>query len=385
MRNFSICDTRWKNRGHELDDIGALCTANTPFYLVGNERESHIFYQEFKNEITILNKPEFTTENEAANAPIPGYAAIICVSVERNEYTTYLKQWGAKGFKENSTFFQADIFRPVFFAYKYGRIHLDRVEIFTTSYCTLNCKKCIAYIPFFKKRGHIPLKVLIRDLDLLFEKVDFIYKLKILGGEGLLYPHLVDYIEYLFEHYSGRVSSVRIGTNATVIPSQGVLDVCRRFNVMMDVSDYALAIPEKCRLDEVLSLLDKQGVGYAVKRTGEAWLDMGFPDNSPIFSSETEKVDHFHKCAMFCRDFHDGKLYYCCSNFAAVHSGLFPVNENDYLDFRGEISKKEILEYEVGFSPLGRTTFCGVCRGCSVEANSTHIPVAEQMESLHES
>jgi len=63
-----------------------------------------------------------------------------------------------------------------------------------------------------------------------------------------------------------------------------------------------------------------------------------------------------------------------------VQAGLFPADDNDYLDFRRELSKTEILEFEVGFSPLGHTTFCGVCRGCSLEANPLQVPVARQRE-----
>ncbi len=58
---------------------------------------------------------------------------------------------------------------------------------------------------------------------------------------------------------------------------------------------------------------------------------------------------------------------------------MFPIDENDYFDFKKEFSKKELLEYELGFSKLGHTTFCAVCRGCSDEVNPFHVEVAQQI------
>ena len=72
------------------------------------------------------------------------------------------------------------------------------------------------------------------------------------------------------------------------------------------------------------------------------------------------------------RDFFDGKLWYRCSNFAAVCAALFPENENDY-------SKNELLEFELGFSELGHTTFCEKCYGGSEEANPRHVEVVKQI------
>lgn len=116
-----------------------------------------------------------------------------------------------------------------------------------------------------------------------------------------------------------------------------------------------------------------------MKRTGEQWLDMGFPNNLPEEKTEEQLRKHFQKCAMFCRQFSNGKYYFCCSNFAAVKAGMFPDDENNYFDFRQEVSKKKLLEFELGYSRLGYTTFCNVCRGCSEEANPCHVEVAIQM------
>ncbi len=307
-------------------------------------------------------------------------AVIICTAREKKEYDNLKNIFTEKGFIENQTFFQGEIFSMIYDVYVRDIIRIDRVEVFLTSCCTLNCEKCISYIPYFKNVHHTSLEQLKSDADILFKRIDYIYKLKLLGGEGFLYPHLIEYIDYVYENYGEKIGTIRIGTNGTIFPKKEIMEMCKRDHVTIDISDYRSAVPDRCKLEEVKNYCLENGVAVDIKRTGEQWLDMGFPDNIPEFEGEKDIQEHFQKCAMFCRQFAKGKLYFCCSNFAAVAAGLFPDNENDYFDFNRQFSKKELLEFELGYSALGHTTFCGVCGGCSEEANSRRVEVAKQVE-----
>ncbi len=389
MRNFSLKDTIWRNPGHELDAIAQ-------------------YVSDEKKKILLIGKAYEIDGFLKDNRAIPVYGAItedkwdrrdikqlemeelfrngkeyicVCVARDRNEYDRIkgkVTRFDPE-FTENVNFFQGEVFQAVYYVYKRDEIRIDRIEIFLTPCCTLNCEKCIAFIPYFKDRKPTSLEMLTQDADLLFSRVDYVFKLKLLGGEGFLYPHLVKYIDYLYDHYAEKIGEVRIGTNGTIFPDSDIKECCRRHDVIVDISDYTAAVPERCRLSEMISILKEEGIRYDVKRVGEQWLDMGFPNHIPERRNAEELRSHFQKCAMFCREFYDGKFYFCCSNFAAVLTGLFPENENDYFDFRHDFNKKELLEYELGYSKLGHTTFCKMCFGCSEEANSRHVEVARQM------
>lgn len=395
MRNFSIYDTVWKNPGHELDIIAErIFDKDNHFYFTGRTEEVIAFickhkFQNHKIWMKILenmdeyylqsdiNNIEIVPEQEALNDK---HRIIIHVSYDRNEWEMALDKWKLLGGILNQNFFQGEVFAAVYEVYGLGEIHIDRIEIFLTSICTLNCEKCIAYVPYFKKPKITPLQQLKEDAYLLFQTVDYIHKLKLLGGEGFLYPYLIEYVDYLHTYYGNRIGSIRIGSNGTILPNQALLEMCKRNKVTVDISDYTQAVPNMCMLDKVKCICEEYGVEVDVKRTGEQWLDMGFPMNLPTKKTELELQEHFHKCAMFCRQFVNGKYYFCCSNFAAVHTGMFPDNENDYLDFTKGISKKKLLEFELGYSRMGHTTFCNVCRGGSEEANPCKIEVAKQMK-----
>lgn len=391
MRNYSIHHLKWENRGHELDAIAStMLNDKNEYYIIGNRDETQFFHERTGRYIRqrksyVLPEKAFSNSlGETAilekDIQVNEHTMIICVARSRSEYEKIWDRWMKKGFLENQRFFQGELFSMIYDVYEKDQIRLDRIEIFLTSRCTLNCEKCISYIPYFKKKTDTSLEQLKQDADILFQKVDYIYKLKLLGGEGLLYPHLIEYIDYLYDHYKEKIGTIRIGTNGTILPSPDILDMCRRNQVTLDISDYSTAVPDKSRLDEVKALCDKYGISVEIKRTGEQWLDLGFPDNRYNRENEEQIQGHFYGCAMFCRQFAQGKMWFCCTNFAAVCAGLFPENENDYFDFQTDFSKRELLEYEVGYSMLGHTTFCNVCGGCSEEVNLRRVAVAKQMK-----
>lgn len=395
MRNFSIRSTKWLNRGHELDYMASIIMrADNEIYIVGALKEINSFYSRVgkvladRNLIKGIVRTESTDPIEGIDAPIVNdgdipkgvKTLIICTSFDRTEYESARQLFEGYGFEENRQFFQGEIFTMVYEVYGLNKICIDRVEIFVTSHCPLKCEKCIAYIPYFKCYEHTPLGRLKNDADILFSKVDYIFKYKVLGGDGLVYPYMKEYIEYVCDNYSHKIGSIRIGTNGTVIPGEELLATCKKYGVLLDVSDYRCTIKDRSRLDEIVSKCNEWGVGVDIKRTGEQWLDMGFPKKLPGEKDEEHLRKHYNMCAMFCRDFDNGRLYHCCSNFAAVKAGLYPADENDYFDFNREFSKRELMEYEIGFCDLGHTTFCEVCRGCSDEVNPFHTQVAKQIE-----
>ena len=377
MRNFSMKNMIWKNRGHEFDTIANdIFSENVSFCIYGEKSKE--LYE--KIVVTEWGKGKNIIIADRMEDIVFGASiVVICTFWNRKRYEETVEYLTQVGFEENINLFQGEVFSMLYDVYIRNEIKIDRIEIFLTSCCTLNCEKCIAYIPYFDKPKVMPLQSLKDDADLLFSKVDYVHKMKLLGGEVLLYPYLVEYVDYLYDNYRDKIGSIRIGSNGTIFPTQAVLEMCKRDKVTVDVSDYTLAVPNMCMLDEVKRICEENEVPVDVKRTGEQWLDMGFPNDIPEKKDETQLKEHFHKCAMFCRQFNNGKYYFCCSNFAAVYAGLFPDDENNYFDFKQNFTKKELMEYELGYSTLGHTTFCDVCKGCSEEVNQCNTPVAKQM------
>lgn len=374
MRNFSMGSTKRDNTIQKrLDAIGSIVANEaSEVYLIGNLNNQKAYIKKFE----AFSDKKFIS-SDSINIQNDNNSIIVCVERERKDYLEIYRQFEEKGWKENVNFFQEEVYEAFYHVYVRNQIVIDRIEMIMTTYCTLNCEKCISYIPYQAKK-HFSLKQLTDDIDLMFSKVDYVKKLKLLGGEGFIYPYLKEYVTYIHKNYSEQIGEIRVGTNGTVFPSEDILQVCREKEIIVDISDYTCAVPDRCKLDEVVRLLNAHAIRYDIKRSGEKWLDMGFPNNIPGERNDLELEDLYHKCAVFCRNFYRGKMYHCCSNCAAVISGMFPDDENDHLDFNREITKKDILAFELGYTPLGYLTFCKVCQGGSEDANQNLIDVAVQ-------
>jgi hypothetical protein len=94
---------------------------------------------------------------------------------------------------------------------------------------------------------------------------------------------------------------------------------------------------------------------------------------------ETEKlINHFDSCTAPFRGLNNGKFYYCHLNTSAVLTGLFPLNENDYVDMKS-ISTDELLKFDLGFTDLGYVTMCDNCNGCNT---GIKVPVSYEHQGI---
>ena len=183
MRNYSIHNMKWENRGHELDGLASIMLGQAKrYYLIGSREEVAFFYEKtgryMGRDIPVVMPQEgqlgWTGQTTVSEKDLcmNDRTILICAVRNRAEYEAQRKKWREKGFVENRSFFQGELFSMIYDVYVRNQIRIDRIEIFLTSRCTLNCEKCISYIPYFTRRVDIPLEQLKKDADILFRKVD---------------------------------------------------------------------------------------------------------------------------------------------------------------------------------------------------------------------
>lgn len=76
-------------------------------------------------------------------------------------------------------------------------------------------------------------------MRILFSKVDIVREFVLIGGEPFLYKELSEIISYIGEKYRDKISIFSIVTNGTIIPTQEVLGLCQKHNVLVRISDYS--------------------------------------------------------------------------------------------------------------------------------------------------
>lgn len=288
---------------------------------------------------------------------------IIVLAMSRAE-TSIKNTLRKSGLKDDADF--CDVIRFITeFNYRFRRkIVLNKMTSIVTTCCNLKCKNCVHLIPYLKKNEHIPLEDLENDVSLLFEKVDKIVCFQVVGGETLIYPKLSEYIDWLGKNYvnTGKISLIRIISNGTVIPSTELLDLSQRYPILYEISDYRDQVAIGKRIDEVIRLLDEQGVKHYDNKIMD-WLDVGYPYELVNMGDTAEKLSqHMATCHNHCQVLLHDKYYYCVVAGMAMEGNLLQDEMNEYVSVSASTGE-ELLRYHLGELPYGYLKMCKYCRG----------------------
>lgn len=203
----------------------------------------------------------------------------------------------------------------------------------------------------------------------------------ILGGEPFLNKDLEKYIEYVAQTYDKKIGRINITTNGTVLPEQDTLDVLRRYNVNVVISDYTNAISYEDKLRKFREVLDANDIAYMLNQSLE-WLEFGFSENPFDWGDKEQVKKHMKYCSPLFHGYNDGKLYYCHVIWSAEKAGLYKNPEEDYIDIAklspdSVADRVKLSEYSMGLWEKGYLDFCRFCGGCGTD-NKRFVPVAEQ-------
>lgn len=380
---------KWENRGHEYDELAKnICDGNTKYYLWGIGILGESFYNDFSKRISIIG---FIDSNPLKQGKwIDGvyvYTPDEFVLKENEKIiiaTGWVKQVSdilvKRGYKKNEDFYLLDNFSTIYMMYKYNELHLEKVDMFCNTVCSLKCKHCSALMPYQKNGRNYSLSEMKDNVDLIFKWVDYMHILSFSGGDAMLNPNLIDIIKYTGEKYKGRkVQDFELYTNAIIMPSKEMLEVWKKYNVIIRFTNYTKNVPQRQKIYEMINLLRENNLKYDYVQF-EKWLDMGYPQETNGILTDAELIGHCKECSpVISSCLNKGKLFYCSPSCAAAASGLFEHEEEGFslLDYN-ENRKRELMEFYTGYSEKGYPEYCKRCNGF-FNNNNMLIEVAEQL------
>jgi len=243
-----------------------------------------------------------------------------------------------------------------------GKLELAYLEMFITTKCNLNCLGCSNLIASCKSQEHIDKQAIFSAIDNLLNKIDRLYRLKLHGGEVLLHPDLVEIIDYVGS--KDKIVSLRLTTNGTIIPSEKVLNIIKKRNLVVQISDYKLP---NLKTEQLIQALKTKGIRYTMPYDA-AWRDMG--------GFEKREYCRRQECTIGkCNSMLDGKIFICSR--AAMMDKL-GIAKSDSLSVYEDVDFRQRL---VGLLNIKDYKACWHCNGNTKHAKS--IPIAEQfMEPL---
>ena len=266
-----------------------------------------------------------------------------------------------------------------FWNYK-KKVCLMEVHSTITSRCTLKCKHCNMFMPYYREHVDYTAKDILEDLELLFRHVDYIVAYEILGGEPLINGELADMIRQIGDRYGNRIGNIGIITNGTLLPDEQLIEISKKYNVKYDFSDYTDVVDYKKRFDSAVKIVSDAGLRYSVNRSLR-WCDFGFPVNNRMYDFDKVR-EHMLSCGPIFHGLNDGKYYYCHVSWSADKAKLLKNVPDDYVDLRtlddDDRAKEAILEHSNGNMAKGFVKLCKICGGCGND-NTEFVKAAEQM------
>lgn len=272
---------------------------------------------------------------------------------------------------------------PIVSVYLFDKVYVDVAQISLTERCSLKCRKC-AHGCFAVDNSHardLTIEQVHRSADSFFSKVDFIYEFVLIGGEPLLYQRLTDAIRYIGGRYRKKIGIFSITTNGTILPNQETLKLCKDYHVMFRISNYSATMPRlKDAYKKLTDLLDENEITYELGMDEKEWMDYGF-DYVDRSADTTELIKVFDSCKTPCREVRENRYYFCVMARSVSENMGFDIGKDDYLDLdelTGENYKKELLEFNLGYSEKGYLDMCNYCHGA--DSLKYPIPAAEQAD-----
>lgn len=383
---------KWNNKGKEYEKtIPHVINDNLDVYIWGAGTFGKSFYDLFKDRIHIKGYIDSDSKKQSSNTSVKIYSPdffyqnlmkentkVIVASGWITEIYGQLKIWGMK---ENENFFHANEFTSLYMLYKENKIYAISLNIPVTTYCTLCCEKCMALIPYVKKRENRKIEELKEELQAYFQWVDNLTILGLGGGDVLVHPQFAQILTWIGEQYYGKkIQDIEIYTNAIIMPSEELIRLFKKYNVIVRFSDYSKAIPGRQKIEELIDVLEKKGIRYE-RCVWDTWYDIGFPQQTNGLTTEQEYIKHYDKCiTKLCAVEYRKKLYFCSVHASAVVAGYCTEEQEDCFDLTqySEERKSEFIEFNVGYCDKGYLSYCKRCNGYQ-NVNDKWVPVAEQL------
>ena len=319
---------------------------------------------------------------EAVKEEIKSLKLKIVVMTSQRIYSEIRNILKKDGFEEYLDFCRIEQFAVEWYYTNRKMTNIIQVNTAVTTWCTLNCKKCNMFMPYYSnsKRKHYSFSEMKEDVDWLLLFVDYIFLYSFLGGEPFLNKELKNIIEYIGENYKAKIGKLGLTTNGTVIPNSETLQILKKYNVMIAISDYTQSVPYKEKMDAFIEELEKWNISYTRNIMTE-WKDFGFPD-APFHWGKEGAYEHMENCSPLFHGVNDKKLYYCHVIWSVDKAGIYTVPKQDYIDLteldpQKDEDKRKVSLYCAGNCERGYLGFCMVCGGCG-EDNERIIPAGEQ-------
>ncbi|WP_236035810.1 radical SAM protein [Helicobacter turcicus] len=205
-----------------------------------------------------------------------------------------------------------------------GKVDIPYLELVLTTKCTLRCESCNNLMQYFSSKNQYTctLEGILESLDCLLENVESIQRLRIIGGEPLMFKDLPQLVAALEQRE--KVRSFDVLTNGTIGFKEALLQEIKKAKKFrkVSISDYSNAPNLKIPLkqESIFKSLKAYKIPYSFL-TGGIWYKV-----EKIYKRNRTKegiIANFHACGMSCVSLMSGDVRKNQSKVKAGGGGYF--------------------------------------------------------------
>ena len=263
------------------------------------------------------------------------------------------------------------------------------VEYIVTTRCTMNCKHCNTFIPYFTNKTHCAptsFEQFKQDIDNLLKAIDYIEFFGFVGGEPLISKDLDKMIDYACS--KRKIKNVFLATNCTILPSQKLVKSMKNKKFGVQLSDYSNVKNIKNGLTsqykEFKQILIDNNIKFSHPQ--EDISEVAFqsmPELYPDKRNDEKMKKMFDNCwGQYCNMICDGILTQCTlSVYISRNMELSEGIKKELVNIREKKPTKQLTEEIISFYAKPYSEFCHYCHNENIQYG---LPCGEQLEEGEE-
>lgn len=261
---------------------------------------------------------------------------------------------------------------------------IPTLEYVVTTRCTMNCKHCNTFIPYFTKETHSPITTFEqfkKDLDILLKAVDYIDYFGFVGGEPMLAKDLHKMIKYACS--KRKLRHIFLATNCTILPDKQLLEVMKNKKFAVQLSDYRdvkFKNNTVIKFKEFKQLLKDNKIQYSAPEEDANRMNFqSMPELYPDNQDEKLVKRMFDGCwGQYCNMLCEGILTQCTlSVYITRNLELTDDVQKELINIRQKQSTKTLTNKIIDFYAKPYSAFCQYCHCDNIQYG---LPCGEQVE-----
>ena len=181
--------------------------------------------------------------------------------------------------------------------------------------------------------------------------------------------------------YSDRFYSLKIFSNATIVPEKFLIESMKRYRTEVLLSDYRNEVPSQSfNFGKTLSILKRNKIHtFVFYPDARYWFDYGFGKQK---NSKEDTVRIRENCIegypiYKCFEIRGSKLYYCSMAMSAFLVRNIDISKENHLDISKDHPAIKYANFCLGHEPESKMKSCRFCNGMEKE----HIPCGKQVKN----